>query len=290
MSDTPPEHAWKAHIGQIAWPTLLLAGAVVPAWLGVVLLHASGAWPTWVALPLNTLIAYAAFTPLHEATHGNVGGTPDRAWIDRAVGWWAGQPLLSVYPAFRAVHLTHHAHTNDLARDPDSHPHGPWWRVLWGIATIYHHYMGFYFQQLATRSELGRRALRGSVLGFVLQSVVFVGFIGAGYGWTFLFTMALPAIFATQILAVVFDWLPHTPHHDTRRMHDTRILTDRWLLGPFLAQNLHLIHHLWPRVPFYRYPALFAQTEDWLRDQGAQIDSLADLVANPDVRATLKGR
>ncbi|MDX1757034.1 MAG: fatty acid desaturase [Marinobacter sp.] len=39
----------------------------------------------------------------------------------------------------------------------------------------------------------------------------------------------------------------------------------------WLGQNLHSIHHLFPRVPFYRYHALHRQIEPVMRAHGTPI-------------------
>jgi fatty acid desaturase len=38
-----------------------------------------------------------------------------------------------------------------------------------------------------------------------------------------------------------------------------------------LGQDHHLIHHLYPRVPFYNYRKLFREISDSLIEQGASI-------------------
>jgi beta-carotene hydroxylase len=45
-----------------------------------------------------------------------------------------------------------------------------------------------------------------------------------------------------------------------------RLVTLAWVY-----QNYHSIHHLFPRVPFYRYPALFNDIEDTMVARGAPI-------------------
>ena len=75
-------HPWRRHVGRLAWPTLLLAGAVVVGeaalWWAVI----AGGLSLWWAFLLATLLAYVAFTPLHDASHGAIGGSRKRAWVD----------------------------------------------------------------------------------------------------------------------------------------------------------------------------------------------------------------
>ena len=41
-----------------------------------------------------------------------------------------------------------------------------------------------------------------------------------------------------------------------------------WL---WLFQNYHSIHHLFPRVPFYRYPSVFGDIEEIMVARGAPV-------------------
>ena len=62
------------------------------------------------------------------------------------------------------------------------------------------------------------------------------------------------------VLAWWFDWLPHHGLEDTQSENRYRATRNRvgmeWLLTPLLlSQNYHLVHHLHPSIPFYRYVA-----------------------------------
>ena len=53
------------------------------------------------------------------------------------------------------------------------------------------------------------------------------------------------------------DFLPHFPHEtlakDDRYQSTSNRVGMEWLLTPlFVYQNYHLVHHLYPTVPFYR--------------------------------------
>jgi len=73
-------------------------------------------------------------------------------------------------------------------------------------------------------------------------------------------------------LAILFQWLPHFPFDDTARYRNTRINIFRgstWLL---LQQDHHLIHHLYPSVPWYRYRAVYREVRTLLEAEGAHIE------------------
>jgi beta-carotene hydroxylase len=81
----------------------------------------------------------------------------------------------------------------------------------------------------------------------------------------------LPAMLASGLLAFFFDWAPHAPHARRGRYVDTRVMPSPALTWLMVFQNYHLIHHLYPRVPFYRYGALFREIAGELAAAGAPI-------------------
>ena len=68
----------------------------------------------------------------------------------------------------------------------------------------------------------------------------------------------------------------HHPNTGRGRYVDTStIILPAWINGPvtwlWLFQNYHSIHHLFPRVPFYRYRAVFERIADIMAARGAPI-------------------
>ena len=53
----------------------------------------------------------------------------------------------------------------------------------------------------------------------------------------------------------------------------TAIVEGSWILGPlFLFNNLHALHHEAPTIPWYRYPAYYAENRDRLvRENGGLV-------------------
>ena len=265
------QQVWRAYTGGTAWPTLALAVVSLTAWVTVVAAHAAGQLSHGLALAANTLLVYVAFTPLHEATHGNVGGTQARAWLDHLVGWPMAAMMLSPYPAFRSLHLRHHARTNDPEADPDMWVRGSWPVALLRSFAILPHYDHFFLTRLVhtSTSAMAQRSLMIASLGMMLVSLTILTL--AGFGATVLFALVAPAILGTGLLAFFFDWLPHHPHDTQGRFVDTRVVEARWLTLPLLWQNLHLVHHLWPRVPFYRYGAVYQRVLPLLVAKGSPL-------------------
>jgi beta-carotene hydroxylase len=77
----------------------------------------------------------------------------------------------------------------------------------------------------------------------------------------------------------LFAYVVHTPHAAVGRYVDTSTFIVPGKLGTLVTvlwgyQNYHSIHHLFPRVPFYRYADLFAEIEDIMIAKGAPIHRL----------------
>ncbi|MEQ9080693.1 MAG: fatty acid desaturase [Sandaracinaceae bacterium] len=263
---------WRAHVGAFAWPTLLLLLAVIAlvagAWGGVLL----GVLPLWLGSLAATLAAYLAFTVMHEASHGNVHGSRrELNWAGELSGWIASVTLFAPYPAFRVLHLRHHSYTNHPEKDPDYFVAGPAWAApLRCLLTLPRYYEAFLVGS-ASRSSAARRERASMLIGLAAFALLAGGLSLSGLWLEVLALWVGPAIVAAAVLAFFFDWLPHHPHQRRERFHDTRAVDVRLLDAPLLGQNLHLVHHLFPRVPFYRYRAVFEAARERLAREGATV-------------------
>ena len=253
---------------RIAWPTLVLTALAVGGWLGAVGLGLAGLLPPLVAIALASVCAYATFSPMHDAAHRSVARA---RWVNEVAGRIAGLPLLAPFPAFRWMHLEHHKRTNEGLDDPDHWSgRGPWPLLpLRWLTQDLHYYARFVHEW--GRFSVGARV---EVVGVVLASLLALFVPPAlGLGWGLALFVFLPARLATGALAFAFDYLPHRPH-DTPAREDrfraTSNLAGRWLTVPFMSQNYHLVHHLYPGVPFYAYGRVWADQREELLANGAQ--------------------
>ena len=81
----------------------------------------------------------------------------------------------------------------------------------------------------------------------------------------------IPARLTFLYLLFFFVWLPHFPYQHTDRFRNTRITLfpgSTWLL---LQQDRHLIHHLYPSIPWYRYRAAHRELASLLSERGALV-------------------
>jgi beta-carotene hydroxylase len=259
------------------------------AWLAVTALAASGAIPLWLGCLANGWIAYLMYMTLHEATHGNVSGPHGNLrWVDDWIGSLSALPMWFSYRSHRISHMQHHAHTNDPKRDPDYFVAGPFRAVLPKYALLSFLMIAMPVlsvvpggQRLLPRSllrgaqesDMGTPLERGIQRRFTLYCVgVFLALSMAGYFWEALLLWYLPSRIGFFIVVVVFAWLPHHPHNERGRYRDTRITLFPGGTLLIRGQNHHLLHHMFPRVPHYRLPALFREIRPILEAKGARIE------------------
>lgn len=249
---------------ETAWPTLLLCAASclfqgLSAGAGL-----SGLAPAWTAVLLCAAAAYAQFTVLHDAVHGSVSRFKP---LNDGAGMVAALALFGPFAAFKRNHLHHHAHTNDPAEDPDFWvARGPGWAgLLFRCLTM----LQFHYWSYLTRLRRRDGAFAATVLTLAGFAAVLLWGAWAGRLGALLLYWVLPAQLAVAALAFLFDYWPHRPHTGRGRLKDTAALVSAWLDPFFLAQNLHLLHHLNPTVPWYRYRRAFAAVEPALRREGA---------------------
>lgn len=265
--------AWHAHAGMFAWPTVALLGFVLMAEAALWAAALTSAAPLWLCGALCIIPAYLAFTIAHEAAHENIHGSATSAkLINDLCGWISGAFLCAPYEAFRVIHLTHHAHTNDPARDPDHWVVGDSMLAVFARCwTILPHYYYDYLWGPCSQSAGALKGRRLTIFVTSLGALMFGVGCMVGLGPYLIALWILPAIAASGLLAIAFDWLPHRPHTSQERFHDTRIVLNPALTLPLLWQNYHLIHHLYPRVPFYRYGTCFDEVRPLLEAHNAHI-------------------
>ena len=265
-------------IPSIAWPTVILILACVATQIGIMILFHYGAVDSNFTAIVNTIAAFAAFTPMHDAAHGSVAKGQFRI-INNFVGYLSSFCFPVPFQAFKHIHLLHHKHTNEPG-DPDIYAgSGPTVLLPLRWMTIEIKYYITYLPKLHTRPA---SEAFSAVTQLVVMIVVLVWLFQSGYGNTVLYGWVLPGRFSAMILAYAFDYLPHRPHKVSRYrdMYEATAVTSlygqqTWLLTwPLLHQNYHNIHHLAPYVPFYLYSVIWHKTKKDLIKKGTKIKPL----------------
>ena len=266
----------------VGWPTLALAVILPASFIGIAALGWTRIVPVWACTPVLALVSYAHYTLVHESIHGNVVSSPrSLAWVNTVVGWIGSLGLGIGWPALLRTHQLHHSYTNS-ERDPDIFVKGTLLQ-LFGKWT--QGFLQAFVPIFAARFFSGMRyaQIKGvfSTAEIVQISAVTIGSIAllvasllTGHFLDWLCLWFLPTRLGVLILNVFFQWLPHHPFDRTDRYRNTRI--SLWPGGEILLlqQNLHLMHHLWPSVPFYNYARLYRALKPVLRAEGSRIEGL----------------
>ena len=266
----------------VAWPTLALALVLPATLITVMALGFTGALPLWACTPILALVSYAHYTLVHEAIHGNVVASPKGlAWINTVVGWVGSLGMGAGWPALQRTHVLHHSHTN-TERDPDIIVKGTFVQLLikWLVMVPMSLLPMFAIRWInAERYKRLGGILSPSEIAQVSAVTLFtwtllVAALATGHAVDWLLLWFLPTRLGILILNIFFQWLPHHPFDRTERYLNTRI--SLWTGGTFmlLQQNLHLMHHLWPSVPFYNYARLYRALRPVLVAEGSRIEGL----------------
>jgi beta-carotene hydroxylase len=267
----------------VAWPTVAMALALPMGFWGLAALGFIGVVPFWIATPILTVLSYAHYTLVHESIHGNLTpGFPRLRGLNTLVGWLGALGLSYNWPMLMRSHTLHHAHTNSDA-DPDIWIKGSFGQLLlkWFAVQVVLTLIPLFVVRFIAPEQYRRMAaqLRGSEVAqasaIALIVLLLLGlsiYYGRVSDWIFL--LFIPTRLAALNLAVFFSWLPHYPFDRTERYLNTRI--SLWRAGSFLTlqQNLHLMHHLWPSVPFYNYARLYRRLLPVLIAKGSRIEGL----------------
>ncbi|OAB62367.1 beta-carotene hydroxylase [Leptolyngbya valderiana BDU 20041] len=238
---------------------LLMLGAT-----GLVVLSVLGYWiwnfPGFICFLMNVTALHMAGTVIHDASH-NVAHKNKLA--NAVLGHSSALMLGFAFPVFTRVHMQHHANVNDPENDPDHFVStgGPLWMIA---ARFFYHEIFFFKRRLWRKYELLEWFLSRTFLFTVVGLGIYYGFVG--YILNYWFSAALVVGLA---LGLFFDYLPHRPFKERDRWKNARVYPSRILNVLILGQNYHLIHHLWPSIPWYGYQGAYYATKSLLDEKGA---------------------
>jgi fatty acid desaturase len=274
----------------VEWPTLLLLCATYGLWMLSTTFVADLSVPLAIVLLALSMAQFSSIQ--HEVLHGH----PFRS---RALNEALVFPALNLtvpYGRFRDLHLAHHHDPilTDPYDDPESNYQDPavWARLSWPYRAV-----------LRLNNTLLGRMLVGPALGtwhLVASDLAAVrrGDRNVAWSWglhalgvvmvaIWLLTVASVPVWAYLLasylgysLLKIRTFLEHRAHEAARAR--TVIIEDRGPLALlFLNNNLHVVHHMHPTVPWYRLPATYrANREHYLRrNEGYLYRSYAEIFA-----------
>ena len=217
-------------------------------------------WVDWCCFTLNVLALHLSGTVIHDACHN----TAHRNRIVNAMMGHGSALLLAFsFPVFTRVHLQHHAHVNHPKDDPDHYVStgGP---LLLIAARFLYHEVFFFKRRLWRKWEL----LEWFIARAIVIGIFWVGIQNGFLGYLLNF-WGIPSAIVGVTLGLFFDYLPHRPHHSRDRWTNARVYPNRVLNWLILGQNYHLIHHLWPSIPWYSYERAYDVMKPLLDAKGS---------------------
>ncbi|MFU8883292.1 MAG: fatty acid desaturase, partial [Rhodobacterales bacterium] len=253
-------------VKRVEWPTFGLLILCYAVW---------GLGSTWGAgwfLPLGMVMVTLAAALHSSLSHEVLHGHPTR-W--RALNEALVFPALTLcipYLRFRDTHLAHHhdAILTDPYDDPESNYLDP---AVWARLPALSRGVLLFNNRLIGRLLIGPlvgqvafmvsdwRAIRGGdravLAGWLWHFPALALVIGwmAAVGQMPLWAFLLASYAGLSILKIR-TFLEHQAH--IRARGRTVIIEDRGLLAfLFLNNNLHVVHHMHPKLPWYRLPALY---------------------------------
>ncbi|MEL7099982.1 MAG: fatty acid desaturase [Pseudomonadota bacterium] len=269
------------------WPTLALFFA---CWgllvLGVFWL--SALWlPLAFAACALALVLHASLT--HEILHGHPF---PKLWASELLGHI--NPGLAIpYLRFRDTHLAHHQDANltDPYDDPETNYLDPaswarmpgWLRAVRGVNNTLAGRMliGPVIAQVVFMADDWRAIRDGDrqvLLGWALHVPGAALVLWAVSAAPMPLWLYLCACYAALSVLKIRTFLEHQAHEKARGR--TVVIEDRGLLAfLFLNNNLHVVHHMHPRVAWYRLPGLYAANRDRYlrRNDGYVFGSYAEI-------------
>lgn len=254
-------------------PTLILTVVIYGGWLTITWWWR--ALPAWLLAPLGAWFCAWQMSLQHEVIHGH----PTRSqWINDLIGF----PPLSLwlpYEAFRRSHLQHHhnAHLTDPLMDPESNyltasawaRAGPLrrgayllrntlvGRVMLGPA---HAVIGLWRREVrllrGPRPPWGAWLLHFAGVAVVLWWICGVCRINL---WAYIAFYIYPGTALIMIRSLA-------EHRAAEQVQDrTAVVENAGVLGLlFLNNNLHVLHHARPDIPWYALPARWRASRDRL--------------------------
>lgn len=217
-------------------------------------------WAGWCVFLMNVLSLHLSGTVIHDASHNSAHRN---RVVNALLGHGSALILGFSFPVFTRVHLQHHAHVNDPENDPDHFVStgGPLWLIA---ARFFYHEIYFFKRRLWRNWEL----LEWFLGRFAVGLLVFIAwrFDFLGYIFNYWFS---PALVVGIALGLFFDYLPHRPFEDRDRWKNARVYPSPILNLLIMGQNYHLVHHLWPSVPWYKYKPTYEVMQPLLDEKGS---------------------
>lgn len=253
------------------WPTVLLLILTYLVWAW----GTTGAAAIW--LPLAMLVVTLTGALHGSLTHEMCHGHPTRNEFINGALVFPVLPLFVPYLRFKDTHLAHHldARLTDPYDDPESNYLDPsvwarlprWRRTLlrWNNTLLGRLILGPALGQIAFVSadlELVRAGDKRVMLGWLLHvpavALVLIWIVHFSHMPVWAFAVS---VYLSNSLLKVRTFLEHQAHERARGR--TVIIEDHgfWAFL-FLNNNLHVVHHMHPRLPWFSLPRTYRENRE----------------------------
>ena len=274
----------------IEWPTVALAIFIHASWLALTFLHAF--LPIWLLVPVGAWLIAWHSSLQHELVHGH----PTRSQsVNRAMGS-VPLSLWLPYDVYRTSHLAHHR--DEMLTNPLHDPESAYWTPeRWSELGAVRRLMVRFQTTIIGRLTLGPAWSLGRLLAQELASArtsprntlvtwathlvgcaaVLTWVVGVCKmsPWVYLLGIVYPGISLSQLRS----FAEHRANESVTER--TAIVENAPLLGLlFLFNNLHVVHHEHPNLPWYSIPGCYRKHRETLiaKNGGIVYDSYFDLM------------
>jgi beta-carotene hydroxylase len=245
----------KSFMGRIEWEMIVIGIGQCLIWFGLWFMVVQGAMALWLGCVLSILSTSWSYLPSHAGQHGHLSGkNKNLEWLNAFVGQISLIPLAQSHHVLKALHLKHHAHTNDPDRDPD-YAHGQakdWFQAALKV----HNQTGEKVLEVVDRllkedPKLEETISQGATASFIFFFAQMI--MAVLYPLETLLLWWVPRKLAVSYLGIVFSFEPHN-NLPVGRYKDTRFWTNG--LPRFInhSMQIHMMHHMYPRICHFDEP------------------------------------
>ena len=271
----------KSNISGVAWPTIITFFVAAAVIITLQVLYAKEQIHLLPHLIITSYFMYVMYTPLHEASHQNISGANQKyRFLNPLFGFLSALFYLHSYTQHTWSHLEHHKHANDKDLDPDYIIKGSNWLSIMArgfFILLIKDYFYIKNEKLKNNKIAKIKMKIGTIESLipVILLIIFTNVFSVPW-YHFILSYVIPLLFAVMLLGIFFDYLVHMPHQSSEKFGDTNVIrTKKWLDYPMTwiwsYQNYHGMHHLFPKLPFYKYKKVFMDKEDELIRLGLPI-------------------
>lgn len=264
-----PRYADVMRVPLLAFQQVSLVILSLGLFVGASAAYLTGNLPLWMAMLANLVAVYIAFTPLHDASHRAVSSNDT---VNDFLGVLAGQLLLPGVnmTAFRTIHMDHHRYVGEEGRDPDTgFVDPPKWAGLPYLMFADLHWVGWYFKY--GRHIWPNRAKVAIYTMLVLVLASHIALLASPWWKEFLLLYVVPQRLGLGIVAYTFA---HIQHPSGLTWKDEPFQSTVYVRGKsafrrlMFGQEEHIIHHLTPHIPWYKYKRVWDLANGVLHRQG----------------------